>query len=205
MNKNLKWYAICGVIGPILYAVTVIIGGLLRRGYSHIEQAVSELLVVGAPNKLLLDTMMIIYSILVIIFPFGLHKGINDGKGSKVGPVSLSLTGVLVLLATIFFPMDPIGEPVTFTGTMHKVMAMGLMPFLAIFGMLAIWHRTKSDTQWSGYDTYSLVTFIVAIIIGVMAGVLAGSPYTGLVERLIVGTILQWNLVMAIKLLRLSI
>lgn len=204
MNKNLKWYAICGVIAPILYATIVILGGLLRPDYSHIEHSVSELLVVGAPNKLLLDTMMIINSILGIIFPIGLHIGLNDGKGSKVGPLALSLASVLVLITTIFFPMDAIGAPGTFPGTMHKVMAMGLMPLFSLIAILAIWHRTKSDTQWSGYDTYTIVTIVVAIITGAIAGILATSPFRGLVERLIVGTLLQWNLVMAIKLLRLS-
>ena len=81
-NPN-KVFAICGIIAPILYLLMVIIGGALSPGYNHITETVSELLVAGAPNRPLLATLMIISSVLGILFPIGLHRGINEGRALR--------------------------------------------------------------------------------------------------------------------------
>lgn len=203
MKNSNKAFAICGIIAPISYLSLAIIGGLLRPGYSHITHSVSELLVVGAPNKLLMDTMLIIYGVLMTLYPIGIHRGISEGKGSKVGPTCLVVAGVLTLIS-VFFPQDPGGPPVTFAGTMHIALVIP-MAILSLIAILAFWRRLKSDSLWSGYDRYSLVTFIVGITMGVISVILIDSPYMGLLERLSVGVILQWTFFMSIKLFRLSI
>ncbi len=55
--------SIGGALAPILYVMTVALGGAIRPGYSHIAQAVSELIETGAPNKALLDALFIIYNL----------------------------------------------------------------------------------------------------------------------------------------------
>ena len=57
MRRYQRIFAVCGMIGPILYAMIWILGGLMQTQYSHIRDDVSSLLAVGAPNKLLFDTM----------------------------------------------------------------------------------------------------------------------------------------------------
>jgi hypothetical membrane protein len=200
-NPN-KAFAICGIITPILYLLMVIIGGALSPGYNHITETVSELLVAGAPNRPLLATLMIISSVLGILFPIGLHRGINEGRGSKVGPAFLIIAAVLGIFTT-YFPQDPGGPPVTFAGTVHVVLLIPMV-ILSLGAFLAFWRRLKSDSLWSGYDRYSLITFIVAIPLGVISAVLLDSPYVGLLERISVAVVLQWGFVMAIKLFRLS-
>ncbi|MFC1957038.1 DUF998 domain-containing protein [Chloroflexota bacterium] len=201
--KNLnKAFAICGIIAPILYLLTAIIGGVLSPGYSHISDTVSELLVAGAPNRPLLNTLLITEYFLAILFAIGLHLGINEGRGSKVGPAFLIIVAVLSLF-TVFFPQDPGGPPVTFAGTVHVVLIIPMV-ILSLGAFIAFWRRLKTDSLWSGYDRYSLVMFIVAIPLGVISAVSLDSPYLGLLERLAVGVILGWGFVMAIKLFRLS-
>ena len=201
-NPN-KVFAICGIIAPILYLLMAVIGGALRPGYSYIAETVSELLVAGAPNKPLLVTLLIIDSVLGMLFPIGLHRGINEGKGSKVGPAFLIIVAVLTLLTAAFFPQDAGGEPVTFAGTVHVILLIPMV-ILSLGAFLAFWRRLKSDSLWSGYDRYSLVTFIIAIPLGVISAFSLNSPYIGLLERISVAVILQWGFVMAIKLFRLS-
>ena len=201
-NPN-KSFAICGIIAPILYLLMVIIGGALIPGYSHIAETVSELLVAGAPNRPLLVTLSVINSVLGMLFPIGLHRGINEGKGSKVGPAFLIIASALTILTAAFFPQDPGGEPVTLAGTVHVVLIIPMV-VLSLGAFLAFWRRLKSDSLWSGYDRYSLVTFIIAIPLGVISAFSLNSPYIGLLERISVAVILQWGFVMAIKLFRLS-
>ena len=195
-------FAVCGIISALLYLIMVIIGGALIPGYSHLTETVSELLVAGAPNRPLLATLMISSSVLGILFPIGLHRGINEGMGSKVGAVFLILAAVLGILTT-YFPQDPGGPPVTFAGTMHVVLLIPMVVF-SLGAFLAFWRRLPNDSLWAGYDKYSLVTFIIAVPLGVVSAVSLDSPYLGLLERISVAVILQWGFVMAIKLFRLS-
>jgi len=52
--KN-KVLMLCGILAPVVYVITVILGGFLWPGYSHVSQPVSDLIATGAPNKSLLD------------------------------------------------------------------------------------------------------------------------------------------------------
>ena len=48
----------CGIAASILYIITAIVGAALRpNDYSHIVNAISELLSNGAPNKAILDVV----------------------------------------------------------------------------------------------------------------------------------------------------
>jgi hypothetical protein len=57
---------LCGILAPIVYAVAVVLGGIVRPGYSHISQFISELIAAGAPNKSLLDPPFALYNLLTI-------------------------------------------------------------------------------------------------------------------------------------------
>jgi hypothetical protein len=61
-EKNQKLFALCGMIGPFCYALIWILGGILTPGYNHITDDVSTLLAVGAPNKLLYDSLDFAYA-----------------------------------------------------------------------------------------------------------------------------------------------
>jgi len=201
-NRAIAICAICGIIAPILYLLMVIIGGALSPSYSHISDTVSELLVSGAPNKAILNTLLISEYFLAIMFAIGLHHGISEGAGSKVGPAFLIIAAVLGIF-TIIFPQDPGGTPITFAGTLHVVLLIPMV-VLSLAAFPAFWRRLRSDILWLGYDRYSLITLIVAIPLGIISAVSLESSYIGLLERISAAVVLQWSFVMAIKLFRLS-
>ena len=68
---KLRFFFLCGMIAPLLFVVTAILGGALRPGYSHIRDTVSELFSPGSPNKALLDTFHTIFALLLIAFGIG--------------------------------------------------------------------------------------------------------------------------------------
>lgn len=203
MRKYQKVFAICGMIAPFVYAMIWILGGILQPEYSHIRDDVSSLLAVGAPNKLLFDTMDIAYLILMIVFFSGLHWAINKGKGLILGPALLLASNVIGLPVPLFFPLDPGGEIITFTGRMHFILVM-LMAFLAMFGMLAMWRRLRKVEEWREYGTYSLITFIVSLVLGLVAARTVGTKIMGLTERLVVSSVGQYFFVIALKAYRTS-
>jgi len=137
----------------------------------------------------------------VIPFSYGLHRAINNGKGSKIAPILLAGAGVLGVILTLFFPCDPGCEPVTFRGIMHILIAIP-MGFLILFAILAFSRRLKNDKEWNIYSRYSLITFIVGILLGISTVVLAKASIGGLLERILTASYLQWYVIMGMALIR---
>lgn len=199
ISLNKKIYTICGILAPILYLITVIIGGLLRPGYSHTSQAISELVEFQAPNKAFLDSLFLVYNIFMVIFGYGMFKNvkIKGRSGIQIGTASLILLGILGLIMTMFFPMDPMNAEATFAGTMHMVLA-GFMSLLSILTILFVGQGFKNDPQFSVIRTYSFVTALIVIVSGGVA--VSGGPYLGVYERITIGVFLQWIFFVALKL-----
>lgn len=205
-NKSLLY---AGVAAPVLYVSTVFLGGLLRPGYSHIANAVSELTAAGAPNKALLDPLFILYNLVVVAFGVGIGLVARvDARGRKAATsasVSLIVIGALGVLLQLFFPQDPGGPAVTFAGTMHLVVsgitALGTM--LAIL-CAALWFRARSDLR--PFTPHSIITLIVVFVAGLAAAGAAssGSPIMGMIERVPILAFQQWLFVAGLALVARS-
>ena len=203
-DSALSLLAFCGIIGPILYTIVVFTLGFLRPGYDHIAQSMSELGEVGDPNAIIMNTVGFPLSgLLLITFAFGLHRGLSESEGSRIGPALIAISGVGLILTGIF-PCDPSCVDVSFTGRMHSICAM-IPAFGMMFAPLAISQRLDKDSRWQNYRSYSIVTGIITAIIAAMYGFNVFEPLKGALQRASMAVPLLWVEVMAIKLLRLSI
>jgi hypothetical protein len=174
--------AICGMLSPIFYTAMWIIGGKLQKDYSHIKHDISSLFAVGAPNQRLMQTFIIISSVLLFLFYLGLHDGLKDG-GSIVGPYLFIIASILGMLIAFFFPLDEGGEMITWRGKLHLTLVI-LMGILTIAGMIALWFRLNSIPRWSIFALYSVVSAVVALILLIISGIFIQGNYRGLLERL---------------------
>ena len=186
------------MLGPILYTMTWVLGGILQPDYSHIRDDISSLMAVGAPNKRLFDVMNIIDNVLMIVFFGSLHWFINDGQGSFLGPVCFMLSSVLGLTVVLFFPLDEGGEPVSPRGKMHLNL-VGMMSLLALVGMIALWRRLTFTPRWIKFGNYTLISLIVTLITAVVAARNIGTERMGITERLVVTANLQYFFVIALN------
>ena len=75
MNAT-KIYGLCGVLSAFFFVAADVTGIVLDPTYSAYSQAISELIETGAPNKRLLDTLLLGFHGLVIPFAFGLHQSV---------------------------------------------------------------------------------------------------------------------------------
>jgi len=175
--------AICGMISPLIYTAMWIRGGRLQSDYSHIRDDISSLFAVGAPHKRLIQSFIIVSSVLLFLFYIGLHEGLNDGGGSVVGPLLFLIGSVLGILIALFFPLDVGGEIITWKGKMHIILVIS-MGILTIAGMIALWFRLNIIHGWSTFATYSLVSAILALILLIISGIFVKGKYRGLLERL---------------------
>jgi hypothetical protein len=197
-NMNIQQLiALGGMIGPVLYTLIWILGGILQPDYSHIRDDVSSLMAVGAPNKRLFDIMQLTNIILVIVFFTSLHWAIDGGKGSIIGPASFVLTNLINIPVVLFYPLDEGGGIESSTAQMHVKLVMVMAVFGAI-GMLAMWHRLINSEGWIWYGTYSLVTFIATAVSGLIASKTVGTKIMGLTERIVVTLNVQYIFVLAL-------
>ena len=178
----LQILAICGMISPILYTLMWILGGFSRSDYSQIRDDISSLIAVGAPKKRFFDSFIISSSVLLFVFYLGLHWGINNGRGSFVGPLLFMVSGFLGVLVALFFPLDAGGEIITLRGKMHLTLVV-ISGLLTIGGMVALWFRLISVEKWSAFASYSLISAIVSLILMIVSAIVIKSRFRGLLER----------------------
>jgi hypothetical protein len=204
-----KLLLLCGIVGAIVYVGTVILGGLLRPGYSHISMAISELVADGAPNRTLLSSLFLLYNALLTVFGIGLFLKTNSPSrgrvGGIVGSLALVLVGMAGILMELVFPQEPGGTATTWTGMMHFVMA-GIASLGTMVAILSLgrWFREFPDLK--SYVTYSMISVSVIFISGSLsAAALANhSVLFGLIERITILTFTLWMFFVGLKMARLE-
>lgn len=174
--------AICGMLSPIVYTLMWIVGGKLRSDYSHIKHDISSLFAVKAPNQRLMQTFIIVSSVLLFFFYLGLHEGLKDG-GSIIRPYLFITASILGMFIAFFFPLDEGGEMTTWRGKMHLILVI-LMGILTVAGMILLWFRLKNVSGWKIFAIFSLVSAIAALILLIISGIFVKGNYRGLLERL---------------------
>lgn len=201
--KPLLW---AGVLAVVFYVAAVIIGSVLRPGYSQVGNFVSELIETGAPNKGLLNPLFILYNLFTAIFGVGFWMFVK--AKSPASAANLGKIGAVIILAeavfglvTVFFPQDVRGTPVTSTGTMHIVLA-GLCSLATMGAMLLVGLWFRNVPGMNGYAWYSFISLAIVFISGGLAAFTGAtnSPILGVMERLAIGGFLQWLLILGMLL-----
>ncbi|MGA2677649.1 MAG: DUF998 domain-containing protein [Methanobacterium sp.] len=196
---RLKFYAICGIIAPILFWVMVIIESILRPGYSQYYNFVSDLGV--GPLAIIQNINFIIFGILTISLAIGLRKGlpIQQSRSLKIGVWFVILFALGVLLAGVF--------PESYLSAIpHNYISA--TAFVAIIAaQLLIWQGLKNEdrTIWGRYATYSLISGLLSLIFVILlkVAILYGF-YPGLSQRAFLLVSWIWIGVTGLKLYSLS-
>jgi hypothetical protein len=201
-----KTLVVCGLVAPVLYIITAIVGAALRpNNYSHIVNAISELLSNGAPNKATLDIVFNIYNALLLVFALGAYSAMKNFP--HISKVAMGiLIGIQILsFSWGFFPMDPIGAEATFAGTMHNVLG-GVVAMATIVMPLLMGLGVRRMDGFNRYETYSFVSSAIIFVSGLTGVILAGQGVHlfGLFERITIGTYEIWIFVTASKLLKMQ-
>ncbi len=204
-----KLLMLCGMFAAIIYIGTVILGGLLRPGYSHISMAISELVADGAPNRPLLSSLFLLYNALLTVFGIGLFLKVNSQPGRKisgyVGSIALILVGMAGILMELVFAQEPGGTATTFAGTMHFVMAgvASLGTMIAVLG-IGLWFRNIPEMKH--YVVYSIISVAIIFVSGGLTGAAMAnhSSLFGLIERITILTFTLWIFIVGRKILELE-
>jgi hypothetical protein len=189
-----KAYPVFAVLGPLFYAAAVVIGGFMIKDYSHIYNTVSELTASNAPHLPIVQILFALYNLSLVLFGAGLAVESVKLPKARIAAIMIIIIG-LAGLAMYFFPQDPRDAVMTFRGKMHIALA-GLMSPLT---MLAI---ILAGLDFRKMKLYSFISCAVTFLSGgsSVAAMVLGLKIGGLLERLTIGSFIQWLFMLGIYL-----
>jgi hypothetical membrane protein len=186
-----------------VYVVLDVVAQLLPPHYSAITQAESDLAV--GPYGFVMTVNFVVRGILSLSFVYGLTRVSELGRRAPVGIALVGIWGVgaFILAAS---PTDVGGGPSTLHGTIHLVVAF--VAFVAgAIGEFLLSRHFRTEERLVGIADFAMVLSTLAIIFCLVTFAATGVPRLvhgafGLVERIFIGLILLWMLLVSLFLLR---
>jgi len=201
--RRLCWF---GVVGPSLFALAVIVCGALRSEYSHVTQFISELGETGGENAALMQYAgFILPGAFIALFAIPFWRAFRSaGVLAVLVALLVAIHGVAKIAAGSFScdlgctPKIPSMDHVRHQQAAHVgLFALTAAAFLCVF-------LFKRFAAWKRLRAYTLATGIFAIIFAVaMVVSIESRSATGLFQRLFVGGLYLWLVIVALRLLRL--
>lgn len=199
----LRWPALGGVAGPVLFVALVTLAGLIRPGYSPIHQTMSDL-GVGSHAWLLNATVMtsgVLMTGVVIAFVQA-TRGVLTTRARWICAVLLALSPAGFFLAGIFTE-----APATLE--IHWLVAADLAFFGPVVALTTTGLLLRRRRGWRGWGTYTLIAGIatLALVLFMFWTFTPGTPLAaarpgGLMERIVTVEIMAWYVVAGLRLFR---
>ena len=198
INGREKFFALCGILGPIIFTVMVIIESLIRPGYSQTYNFVSDLGV--GPYAILQNINFFIFGILSIGFALGLKEALPSGKYLKYSAWLVIIFALGIIGAGIF------PENYMFQVPHNLVSATAFVAIIA--AQLLIWKGLKgaNDSTWGRYRMFSLITGILSIVLVIALKIAMTDfiAFQGAVQKIFIAVWLIWIEISALKLYSLD-
>lgn len=199
-----RFLTLGGVAGPIVFAIVVIICAAIRPGYSHISQFISQLGESGGPNTILMNYAgFMLPGVLIFLSGLGFARRLPRSALTVAGSLLVAIFGLGIFAAGVF-SCDPgcLPENPSREGFLHNFVS--LIAFSAmIAGVAVLGFQFRRMPGWQAFAGYSFVTAVVAaaLLVG-MVTVTAVMPVIGLVQRVFLGFLFLWLVLVAIRISR---
>jgi hypothetical membrane protein len=204
----MRWAAMAGIAGPVLFTLGFVAQEQLRRGeYDPVSEVVSAL--EAGTHGWIQQVNFVVLGVLTMIFAVGLHRGLAPSRAGIVGPVALFISGAANGLAAIF-PLREDAAGTTYDPGGHQV--AGTLFFASSFiALIALSRRCAADPRWRNIAGWVLAAgVLVALSLPLMGALVIPDDaplhdWAGLAQRLIVlGLLFPARIALAIRLLRVS-
>lgn len=189
---SLRWLALAGMVGPVLFTATFVVEQWLRRDtYDWVAEPVSNL--EAGPDGWVQQANFVVFGVLMAGFAVGMAREVTGRRLGRVGPAFLGLSSAGLFLAAVF-PMEQDAQGVAYDPGLHFV--AGVTFFLSSgLALLALSRSLAGDARWGRLPAYALVAGLLAFAGFVLLGRLAipdgapWHPYAGLAQRVVIVTI----------------
>jgi hypothetical membrane protein len=210
-----EFLLLCGVIGPLLFLVVLLIEGATRPGYSAWRNYGSDLELSNLGWEQIAN--FIVCGLLCIAFAAGLRRIWRTGKASVWGPLVIGIFGLSLVAAGVFVtdpgrgypPGAPLkGDPQTWHGWVHGING-GVAFVVPIIACFVLARRFAADPQNRSWAIYSWITGAFLLLVAVLSNVAApitengGYPLPlGLIQRVQIIPAWIWLSLVALQLWR---
>jgi hypothetical membrane protein len=196
----------CGVLAPILWAVSIVACGTMRPGYNHFTQYISELGERGCSTEVLMRYGGFIPAGLMYVgFAVSLLVMFGESWSGVIAAVFVGVSG-LARIGAGTFPCDVgCGEPIiSLSQRLHSLFAS--VAFVTIILAAILWgivfRRYRGLGELTNYSVGSGVLGLMFLMLMVWNAE-PGSA-RGLLERLASGTLSLWVFIFAARLYRID-
>jgi hypothetical membrane protein len=198
--------ALGGVAGPLLFVSAVLAAAAGHPGYSHLVNFISELGATGAPRAALMnDGGFIPAGVLIAGFGVSVGSLLPRLPMFMAGAALVTLFGVGAAASGVF--SCDLGCPIeggTPANQIHNVIGPGCFVFLIVGTAILGW-GFRGVPAWRRLSAYSLATSAIALVFFLsLLGSLDDRVWTGLWQRLMLGTLFLWCGVAAVHAFRLK-
>lgn len=190
--NRLLW---CGVLASAAYIAGDLLVAIVYPEYhSFTSRAISELVAIGAPSRIVMMPAMTVYAMGVLAFSIGVWMAAVPRSALRATAAFLFVLSALNLAAPLFrMPMRGEGS-----AAVHEL-------FTAIT-VLAIVSAIGASARAFGprFRTFAIASVVTLIVFGALTGLDAArepTPWMGITERIAIGAYLLWQAVLAYALI----
>jgi hypothetical membrane protein len=187
-----------GAIGPILFALVVLVEGAIRPGYDSWRTTISTLSL--SERGWIQIANFYLFGLTTLCFALGLRRVLKSGLASSAGPILFTIVGVGLILTGVFvtdpflgYPsVSPVSMPESMHGTLHNLAALTV--FLSLPATCFVMgRRFARNPAWRRWATLSKIAGLLVLVffgwfftsISAAADALPGEAFhAGLLERI---------------------
>lgn len=174
-----RYLYLAGALAPVVFLLSIVIGGARRIGYSHLADPVSELGMSGADGSFMVNTAWSATGVLIMVLGVALLRDRN-GPGRFVAGAIL-LAGAASAAISLWFPMDPPGVPMSNAQLGHNIL-VGMAAFAFAAALLATALRSRMSRNFRSLTWLALAAMIAGGA-GAAASQALGWDLVGAFER----------------------
>jgi len=164
-NFSIIRFAAVSAIGALILDIIIIfLLGFITPGYDPIKQYISELGSVFSPYASLINIWWQLYSLPLMLFAYGLYRGIHRSKISWLAPTTIAIESLFNGVFAGFFSCDLGCTGNSFSNTMHlwfSGIGVGISVFIPFILLISV----QKDKRWSGLKNFLVVIQILLFIV----------------------------------------
>ena len=193
-GRPVRLLALVSALGFAYFTVSLGALHLLRSDYDPVGQTVSQYAV--GPYGYLITISFFALGPAVLALAVGLVRGVSPPP--RVAAGFLAVAGVAVIVVGVF-PVDRAPSAMPLSEMVHDSAYMA--SFVAtLVAMIVLTAHLKRDRRWRSVRRLSLVLAVIASVDLAAFVTGADAEWRGIVQRLGIGTILAWLLLMSARL-----
>lgn len=195
---------ITGMIAPVWLCLGVAVTGFMYPGYSHLNQAMSELGAVGAPTASMSPYINNYpLGVLFVLFGIAIFRAFPQSRLAVVSAALIVIHG-FANWGTGLFACDMACQPATPSISHSFHMLFGMIMFLSLLLANALWVPLSLqllNSKLLFWCSLAALSFGVVTVVAMSSTMESGGPF-GLYQRLNYGVALLWVFVLSLSVYR---